>query len=264
MSNLIVLYIIIFLINIFWVFGFFVRLVGVETKKWSTTNSIFQIINLIPRTIGVLQIPLITLYTETAIINKESVQVLFYQGILVFNLFGILFGFLLIPLFFNLISNIIVNIYDKSSFKVVFKKDLWQSFGNFFVHLNYKKFYTGFSFFSCNKFYLFICNLGASYLLFVALPACVLAGYYVPVYRATIISSVSIIYGLSTFITILFIDTKISVITDKAFHGSLSILELKNTLFECFKGRIFGIILGIFSLPYIAKIIVIIVNFFLK
>ena len=98
MVNIIVLYSIVVFINIFWVFSFFVRLVGLESKKWSTAHSIFQIINLIPRTIGILQIPLITLYTEAAINNNRGINPIFYQGVIFFNLVGVLIGFVFLPL----------------------------------------------------------------------------------------------------------------------------------------------------------------------
>ena len=122
MQNVFILYSIILTVNIFWVFGFFIRLVGIETKRWSTTSSIFQIINLFPRTIGVLQIPLITLYTETALNNKEQISTLFYQGIIFFNLLGLLIGFIILPVFLQLLRQIIDNIYEKTSFKVLLQK----------------------------------------------------------------------------------------------------------------------------------------------
>jgi hypothetical protein len=263
MFSTIILYTIIIVINIFWMLGFFVRLVGVETKKWSTTNSIFQIINLVPRTIGVFQIPLITLYTENAINSKGNIDEFFYQGILIFNLVGVLIGFFLTPVFLTILSNIINNIYDKASFKILFNKDLWKTVDISFEYSSYKFFFTGFNFYKVNYLNLFSSNLAASFLISVAFPACVLAGYYVPVYRATIISSVSIIYGLSTFITILLIDTRVSVFTDKTFHGLLSISQYKMILFDCLKGRFLGIVIGIVFLPYIAKVIVFLVNFLL-
>jgi hypothetical protein len=243
--------------------GFFVKLVGVETKKWSTTNSIFQIINLVPRTIGIFQIPLITLYTEAAINSKENIDEFFYQGILIFNFFGVLIGFFLTPLFLVILSSIINNIYDKASFKILFNIELWRNVNISFEYSDYKNFFMGFNFFKLNYLNLFSSNLVASFLTSVAFPACVLAGYYVPVYRATIISSVSIIYGISTFITILLIDTRVSVFTDKTFHGSLSISQYKMILFDCLKGRFLGIIIGVFCLPYITEIIVYLVHFFL-
>lgn len=256
MLNIVILYSIILIINIFWVFGFFARLVGVETKRWSTTNSIFQIINLIPRTIGILQIPLITLYTETAINKKEEINTLFYQGVIFFNLIGVLVGFMLLPLFLKTLSHIINNIYEKASFKVLLQKELWRNTKISSNQIGYKSFFAGFSLIKVNKNKLFINNLIASFLICIAFPACVLAGYHVSAYRATIISSVSIIYGLSTFITILLIDTRISVLTDQTFHGSIMLQEYKKVLFDCLKGRIIGIIIGIITLPYIAEAIV--------
>jgi hypothetical protein len=70
MKIIFILYAVIVFVNIFWVFGFFVRLVGIETKKWSISNTFYQIINIIPQAIGLIQVPMITLFTETAI-NKN-------------------------------------------------------------------------------------------------------------------------------------------------------------------------------------------------
>lgn len=264
MTSIIILYGIIFIINLFWVFGFFTRLVGVETKRWSTTNSIFQIINLLPRTIGILQIPLITLYTETAINRKEEINLLFYQGIIFFNLIGVLIGFIFLPLFLYILNHIINNIYEKASFRVLLKKELWINKEKSFNNIGYKSFFNGFSLKKITKGKLFVNNLIASFLICIAFPACILVGYHVPAYRATIISSVSIIYGLSTFITILLIDTRVSVLTDQTFHGSITLKQYKLVLFDCLKGRIIGIIIGIITLPYISGVIVSIVNYLLK
>jgi len=251
-------------INIFWVFGFFVSLVGVETKRWSTTNSIFQIINLMPRTIGILQIPMITLYTEIVINRKEEINVLFYQGIIFFNLMGVLVGFILLPFFLGMLNHIISKIYEKESLKILLRKELWRNTGKSFRNIGYKLFFKGFGFSKINKGSLFTNNLISAFLISVAFPVCAMAGYYVPAYRATIISSVSIIYGLSSIITILLIDTRVSVITDQTFNGSITLQQFKTVLFDCLKGRIIGIIIGIITLPYIAKIIVSIVTHLLN
>lgn len=264
MKNIFLLYIIVFIINIFWVFGFFVRLVGIETKKWSTTNSIFQIINLIPRTIGILQIPLITLYTESALNKKIEVSPFFYQGIILFNLLGLLIGFIFLPFFLRILGQIINKIFEKESFRMVIQKDIWRETFQSFRKLSVKSFFLGFNPLKTDNGSLLIYNLFAAFLISVAFPACVLAGYYVPDYRATIISSVSIIYGISTFITILLIDTKLSVITDQAFHDTITLQHYKEVLFDCIKGRILGITIGIIILPYLSEIIVALIRYILS
>lgn len=263
MQNLIILYAIVIIINIFLVFSFFVRLVGVETKRWSTSNSIFQIINLLPRTIGVFQIPLITLFTEYAINTNKTVSPLFYQGVIFFNLIGVLIGFTLLPFFLNSLKETINSIYANDSFKIIFKKNTLKtiistffsgSFNNFFRHSNQLK--------VKNK-KLFFYNLMATFFLCSAFPACVWAGYNLPAYRATIISLVSIIYGAASVITILFIDTKLSVITDKTFHNQISLSEYKIVLFDCLKGKIIGTLIGVIALPLLSGSIVYLVSKFL-
>jgi hypothetical protein len=263
MTSIIILYGIIFLINLFWVFGFFTRLVGIETKRWSTTNSIFQIINLIPRTIGVLQIPLITLYIEKAINENKKIDTLFFQGIIFFNLIGVLAGLILLPIFSKILSDIIVNIYDKATFKVLIQKKLWKKTRLSFNKIEYKSFYNGLRLLKINRNKLLINNLIAAFLICIAFPACILAGYNIPAYRATIISSVSIIYGISTFISVLLIDTRVSVITDQTFHGIKTLHQYKEVLFDCLKGRIIGIIIGILALPHISKFIIFIFKYYI-
>jgi hypothetical protein len=264
MQNIIILYSIILTVNIFWVFGFFIRLVGIETKRWSTTSSIFQIINLFPRTIGVLQIPLITLYTETAINRNEQIDAFFYQGVIFFNLLGLVIGFIILPVFLQLLRQIIDNIYEKTSFKILLQKQTWKNVPQSIESLNYKSFFVGFRPSKIRISKIFTNNLLAAFLTCIAFPACVLAGYHLPEYRATIISSVSVIYGISTFITILLIDTRVSVLTDQTFDGTVGLQHYKEVLFDCLKGRIIGIILGIIILPYFSELIILIVNNLLK
>jgi hypothetical protein len=143
MEKIFILYSIVLVFNIFGVFGFFMRLIGVETKRWSTTFSTFQIINLFPRTIGVFQIPLITLYTENAINSKEDIAITFYQGIILFNSLGLIIGTLLLPFFVKSLKEIILNIYEKDSFRNQF----FQTLRNFFKLDNYLSFFSEFKLF---------------------------------------------------------------------------------------------------------------------
>ena len=251
--KLIILYIIVTIINTFSVFGFFVRLIGIKTKKWSTTNSIFQIINLLPRTIGILQIPLITLYTETAINEKVEINILFFKGLIFFELVGIILGVLLLPYFLSIFDEYVEKLYEKSKLKNLFSKDVWIK--NFKLKSidNYTSFFNNYKLIKLNNLKLFVYNLFSAFLTSIALPACILTGYYLPNYRATIISSVSIIYGIATFITILLIDTKISVITDKTFHELIPYQRYKMILFDCLKGKFLGILFGIVMLPYFSN-----------
>jgi hypothetical protein len=255
LSKLIILYSIVTIFNIFWVFSFFIKLVGVETKKWSTSISIFQIINLLPRTIGIFQIPLITLFTESAINSKQPLTPFFYQGIIFFNLLGVLIGTALLPFFINSLKQIISNIYETESFLNIIKKELGKLAVNFFKIKNYYSFFPKNGYFTFFDRTLFINNTLTAFLLCTAFPACVLAGYYIPNYRATIISMVSIIYGVASVINILFIETRVSLITDKTFHNQISFDDYKIVLFDCLKGRIVGTCVGIFLLPLIADMI---------
>ena len=263
MQNLFLLYFIVLLINIFFVFGFFVRLVGVETKRWSTSNSIFQIVNLFPRTIGIFQIPLITLFTEYAINTNQIVSLQIYQGVILFNLIGVLIGFALLPFFLNSLKEIIDKIYYNYSFRFFFKKSSIKTIFSSFISGNFKSFFSGLPQLKIKNKNLFFYDLMATFFLCSAFPACAWAGYNVPDYRATIIALVSIIYGIASIITILLIDTKLSVVTDKTFHNQFSLYEYKIVLFDCLKGKIIGTIFGIIAFPTLSSAIIYLVSKFL-
>ncbi len=260
MQKLILLYSIIVIFNIFWVFSFFIKLIGVETKKWSTAISIFQIINLFPRTIGIFQVPLITLYTENAINSKQELTPYFYQGIILFNFVGVVLGTTLLPFFLNSLKETIKNIYENDSFKAILKKEIWKLAANFFKIPSYRNFFEEGNYLKIDNKKLFLNNAFAALLLCIALPACVLAGYHIPTYRATIISLVSIIYGFASIVTIILIDTRVSLLTDKTFHGNLPIKDFKILLFDCLKGRMAGTFLGIIILPFVSEWIVFIIK----
>jgi hypothetical protein len=263
MSSAFFLFGIITLVNFFWVFGFFIRFAGVETKKLSTSNSIFQIINLIPRTIGVFQIPLVTLYIEKTINKSQSINISFFQTLIFFNLIGILLGIIALPIFLRFIKIIINKFYESESFRttlpklifnVIFRNRDKQKTGSFFYDL---------TIFKIMNIQLFIYNTCIGFLLAVAFPACAYVGYLISDYRATIVSFVSVIYGFAVFINILLVETKLAIITDKTFHGEKILTEFKMVLLDCLKGRTVGILLGIITLPIISEIIKIVLKKFL-
>jgi hypothetical protein len=252
------------LVNSFWVFGFFIRFAGVETKKLSTSNSIFQIINLIPRTIGVFQIPLITLYIEKVINNHQKINIYFFQTLIFFNLVGIIIGIIILPFFLNSIKIIINNYYETESFKMSLPKLIFLTLLKNENNFKIVNFFNGLAMFKIVNIQLFIFNIFIGYLFSVAFPACAYVGYLISNYRATIVSFVSIIYGFAVFINILLVETKLSIITDKAFHGEKMIVDFKIVLLDCLKGRTVGILIGILSLPIITEMIEIVLRKFLN
>ena len=260
MQNLIILYIIVVIINVFLVFYFTVRLVGVETKKIFTSDATFQVINLIPKSISIFQVPLLTLYTEYAINNQIIINPLYYQAVILSGLLGILIGCTLLPFFIYLLKESINSIYQNNSFNILFNiksvKIILQSIGR----ANFSLFFKGHKLYKIKNKKLFFNNLIVSFLLCSAFPACILAGYYLPAYRATINSLVSVFNGIAAFVVILFIDTKLSVFTDKTLHDKMSYWDFKVVIFDCIKGKIFGTLIGIITLPILSNGIVLLVH----
>lgn len=248
------LFAIIIFVNIFWVFGFFVRVIGIETKKWALSNSIFQVLNLIPQTLSILQVPLITYFTESAINKNLDIEIVFYQLIILFNLVGIFIAILLMPFFMNYFRSIIGAIYINPNLLVfISKKHLFE----FKIHVRLIDYLVhNLSIYSKVKYRrMFYYNIIIGYLLAIAFPICVYIGYQLPAYRATIISLVAVIIGIGTYINILFVETKIAQIGDKTFHQELEFSEYKYLLVNSFYGRIIGLILGLITIESLSQFI---------
>ena len=251
------LFVIIIFVNIFWVFGFFVRVIGIETKKWALSNSIFQVLNLITQTLSILQVPLITYFTESAINKNLDIEIVFYQLIILFNLVGIFIAILLMPFFMNYFRSIIGAIYINPNLLVfISKKHLFE----FKIHIRLIDYLVhNLSIYSKIKYRrMFYYNIIIGYLLAIAFPICVYIGYQLPAYRATIISLVAVIIGIGTYINILFVETKIAQLGDKTFHQELEFSEYKYLLVNSFFGRIIGLIFALISIKSLSELIFII------
>ena len=260
MQNLIILYLIVVVINVFLVFNFTVKLVGVETKKIFISNAIFQIINLLPKCIGIFQVPLLTLYTEYAINLNKPIDTFYYQAVILSGLIGILIGFILLPFFINSLKESINSIYNNNSFKIIFNLQSLKIIASSFLSANFFLFFKGHKLYKIKNRKLFSYNLIVSFLFCSAFPACILAGYYIPEYRATINSMVSLFNGIAAFVIILFIDTKLSVMTDKTLHNKMTYLDYKDVIFDCLKGKIIGTFIGIITLPTLSSGIVYLIS----
>lgn len=263
MQNLLILYSIVVIINIFLVFNFTVKLVGVETKKIFTSDAIFQIINLLPKCIGIFQVPLLTLYTEYAINQNTTINPIYYQAVIFSGLAGIIIGFILLPYFINSLKESINSIYQNNSFKILYNLKALKIILNSFAKGNFNAFFKGHKLYNISNKRLFSYNMITAFLFCSAFPACVLAGYYVPAYRATINSLVSVFNGIAAFVIILLIDTKLSVMIDKALHDKMSYEDYKNVIFDCLKGKIVGTFVGVITLPLLSDGIVFLVNKFI-
>ncbi len=254
MTKSIYIYILIVFISTFSVFGLYTRVIGIETKKWSISNTFFQVLNFIPQTIGLILTPIITLYTESALNKNIIIPYTFYQSLIFFNLIGTIIGFYLLPLYIGNIKKIINLIYEgrKVKFNLLkFNYTIKNSYDEFSKNKYFKKLEVN---------YFFISNLIVGFLLSIAFPLCVYIGYQISLYRATFISSVSLIIGITTILNVLFIDFKISIICDKIINDNTEIKILRSLIINCIVGRIFGIIISVISFPIISKATLFLIN----
>ena len=71
---IVLLFITIIIANVFVVFKFFSRIAAIDTKKWANSVAIYQIVEIVPKSLSLLIIPLSVYYSEEIIMKKARLQ----------------------------------------------------------------------------------------------------------------------------------------------------------------------------------------------
>ena len=236
---LITLYVIIIIVNVFSVYSYFVKLISVSSGKWSTSGMLFQMLNAIPRSIGVFQIPLITFYTEWAINNNINLKVEIFIGIVLAIWIGLLIGWLSLKYFYLVFSYSVNHITERQSFSSFFRNSITILLGNG-TWKNQTQNLIKIKLFKIGNHKLFIYNAIGFFLMSIALPCFLWASYHLPNYRASLNSFVSMITGLASIFILFMVDSRIALYTDKAFSGDMNLGEYSEKLLDVTRGRLLG------------------------
>ena len=104
-------------INLFLVYGYLLKFIGLKSNNINTTTSLFQIISLIPQVLGAIHFFLFTLLIEKIINLQYKFDNLIYILFPISVLLGILLGLKYLDLFFK-ITNFALRIFIKKKAKI--------------------------------------------------------------------------------------------------------------------------------------------------
>jgi len=247
---IILLFITIIIANVFVVFKFFSRISAVDTKKWAYTDVIYQIVELIPRSISLLIIPISVYFSEEILMKNIELPSMLLSYSILFECLGLIIGLILVPNFIFSLNHIILLEKKKSPiiefikfyFNVLFLKERKP-----IQILNYIKI-------SDRK--LFWVNIFTGFFLSIIIPLFVLLSMHFINHRGTLISLIPVFIGIIYVMFTYYVLKPVGNLTDLAYDAKIEIEEFKNILKDCILGKILGALLAFFSIIPILKILV--------
>ena len=244
------LFITILIAKIFDVFKFFSRISAVNTKKWSYTDVIYQIVELIPRSIGLLIIPISVYFSEEILMKNNELHSILLTYSILFEFFGLFIGLILVPNFIFSLNHIILLERKKSSII-----DFIQFYLNI-IFLKKRKPTNILNYLKIKDRKLFWINIFTGFFLSIIIPLLVLLSVNFINHRGTLIALIPVFLGVIYVIIALYVLKPIGYFTDLAYDNKIEIEEFKNILKDCILGKMAGALLAFLSIIPILKILV--------
>ncbi|AYQ31335.1 lipid II flippase family protein [Runella sp. SP2] len=238
------------------------RIVGVRTKKISSSTSIFNIISLIAQFSNTIQAPLLTKYVEKGITLAQHNDFIFREIIFCATL-GTCIGAFAVPTVHRFMKKGVEALYVHRSIFVLLTKSIRKS--TFIVlkkSLTLPKIENVYRL----KYYddipkkMILLNCLVYGFITVSVLSCLYAGYLNPNLRTTSLSMNGFSSGLATIGMLLFIEPYNATLTDKVVDGSVSESYFRRYLTFVIIARVFGTFLGQFLLIPLAKVIAVLVQ----
>ena len=225
--QIIVVFILNFIISLIGTLAYSVRLVGVRTGKIAVTFALFNILMLVSRVAVTFQIPILTKYVER---NSGVGDLLtIFNGIIIISGLATVFGALLIPTFQRILykgvrsfaidrslSKLLLHSFSKSGIRYMKECVSVPSKEN--VRLLSRK---------RQPKKIIVYNLATVALITVGSLAPIYAGVIEPDLRATCITLSSIVNGIATLLMTVFIDPQLSIMTDDVIDGKCTEEEFR-------------------------------------
>lgn len=225
-----------------------VRLSGARVKLLASALSLFNVMVMVARLANMTQQP----FTGGLIDNapdENMFNVVEYQFRVIIGsaTIGTIMGILLVPTFIALFSRAIVHLsQERGSMPALFKKGLTIEYikrGMKHIHSPRLYYLKGIRFEAIPK-RLFFFNMIITAVYTIGVLAALYAGLLTPERRTTAVMSSGLINGVATILLILFIDPKISVLTDDVINKKGDYSQLKGISMYMMTSRLFGTILA--------------------
>lgn len=237
-----------FVISLIGTLAYSVRLVGVRTGKIAVSFALFNILMLVSRTAVTFQVPILTKYVEGNPISSDLLPV--FNIIIIISGVATIIGALLIPTFQRILtkgvkafsierslSKLILHSFSKSGIR--FMKES--------VSLPAKENITKFNFDRLPK-RIIVYNLVTVALITVGSLAPIYAGSLEPDLRATCITLSSIVNGIATILMAVFIDPRLSIMTDDVIDGRCTEEEFRLCVVGMVGSKTVGTFVALFLL----------------
>ncbi|MFT3824303.1 MAG: lipid II flippase Amj family protein [Chitinophagaceae bacterium] len=264
-TQVLIVLILTFLINLITTLSYAVRIVGVRTGRIAISFALFNILVLISRTANGFQAPLLAKTVENDIKHGVLSNVPTFRMVIFSCTLASIAGALLIPTFQRILSKAVVNFSEHKSLSRL----LYHGFSK-----------TGILYFKDNltipskgnltnielrqefPWRIFLLNVVAVAIVTVGVLSAVYASYFNPEYRTTASNLSSFINGFATILLFIFIDPHLSAMTDDVTMGKCSEITFRKYIVYMTIARVIGTILaqllfipGAQLLAYVATIL---------
>ena len=224
-SQVVVVLILTFLINLITTLSFSVRIVGIRTGRIAISFALFNILVLVSRTANGFQAPLLAKTVENDIKQGISSNVDTFRFIILSCTLATIFGAILIPTFQRVLSRAVVNFSDHKSMSrlifhgfskagiLYFKDNMTIPAKENITHIELNEQF---------PWRIFVLNIFAVAILTIGVLSAVYASYLNPDYRTTASNLSAFINGFATILMFAFIDPHLSAMTDDVTLGKCS------------------------------------------
>jgi hypothetical protein len=250
-SQIIIVLVLVFLINLITTLSYSVRIVGVRTGRIAVSFALFNILVLISRTAYGFQAPLLAKTIENNINSGAGENLVEFRLIILSCTIATIVGGFLVPTFQRVLSIAV----DKTSIYKSVPNLLLHSFTkNGIVSLkdnivipstkNISNISLKYDF----PWKVFFMNVIAVAIITIGVLSALYAGYINPDYRTTASSLSAIINGVATILMFIFIDPFLSIMTDDVVLGKTKESIFRKYIVYMVFARVLGTILAQFIL----------------
>jgi hypothetical protein len=257
-SQIILVLILTFLINLITTLSYSVRIVGIRTGRIAVSFALFNILVLISRTAYGFQAPLLAKTIEQNINRGTGENIFEFRLIILSCTIATIAGGFLIPTFQRILSiavekfsiyksvpNLLLHSFTKSGI-VSFKDN---------IVIPSSKNISGIKIHNDFPWRVFIMNVIAVAIITVGVLSALYAGYINPDYRTTASSLSAVINGVATILMFIFIDPFLSIMTDDVVLGKTKESIFRKYIVYMVFARIFGTIIAQFIFIPSSKLI---------
>ncbi len=247
-----------FVINLISTLSLGVRIVGLQTRKWSISYALFNLMTLVSRLANTLQAPLLAKTIEMNILHGRTEQTSDFQWIMLAAILATGTGGLLFPSFQRLLARAVERYYDYRSIpKLLFYSASPQTIRQIPAYVKWPDRQNWHHFRARNvPWSILAMNVLVSALLTVGVLATLYAGYLNPDLRSTSASMSGLINGISIVLLAVLIDPAIALLSDEIVAGQFSEGYFRRYIIWTLMARVVGTLLAQVLLIPAAHIVV--------